>query len=62
MSRTDFELKPFARRNDVQSLSESPLNEQQKLAIKRIVGSHKTVPYLIAGPPGTGKCLASSSI
>jgi hypothetical protein len=55
MSYSDFDLKPFVRRKDVQSLAHSPLNEQQKLAIKRVVVSHRTVPYLIVGPPGTGK-------
>ena len=56
MSRSDFELKPVARREDAASVwEETPLNEQQKLAIKRVVGSHRTVPYLIVGPPGTGK-------
>ena len=56
LSRSDFQLKPVARKEDAASVGEeTPLNEQQKLAIKRVVGSHRTVPYLIVGPPGTGK-------
>lgn len=53
MSRPGFEFKPFATRYDVAPIEQPSLNEQQKLTIKRVVGAHRTVPYLIVGPPGT---------
>lgn len=31
------------------------LNDEQKLAVKSIALTHSPVPYLISGPPGTGK-------
>jgi hypothetical protein len=64
----DYEFRRHSRRKDVESAVEAPLNEQQHLAIKRVVGSQRSIPYLIVGPPGTGRyryslgCVASALI
>ncbi len=31
------------------------LNERQRVAVQHIVSSESRIPYLIFGPPGTGK-------
>ena len=54
-SPNDYEFRRYPRRKDVESAVETPLNAQQHLAIKRVVGSQRSIPYLIVGPPGTGK-------
>jgi hypothetical protein len=55
LSSKGYEFVKYPRRKDVESAVVAPLNEQQHLAIRRVVGSQRLIPYLIVGPPGTGE-------
>jgi hypothetical protein len=55
LSYENYEVRRYPKRKGIESAKVAPLNEQQHLAIKRVVGSRRSIPYLIVGPPGTGE-------
>jgi hypothetical protein len=54
-SSDDVGLLPYPYKEGSGTKLQPPLNEHQRLAIQRVVSAHRTVPYLIVGPPGTGE-------
>jgi superfamily II DNA or RNA helicase len=51
----DTSFDSFHRQLPPESWTDTGLNDEQKLAVSSIVLHESPIPFLIIGPPGTGK-------